>query len=65
MFRILICALLAAFATGAQAQAWPAKPVTMVNPFAPGGGVDAFGRPLSALRCALVGSCESCARSYR
>jgi tripartite-type tricarboxylate transporter receptor subunit TctC len=31
----------------AQAQAWPTKPVTMVNPFAPGGGVDAFGRPLS------------------
>src|SRR5262245_6878256 len=38
-----------ALACGAQAQSWPAKPVTMINPFAPGGGVDAFGRPLSVL----------------
>ena len=29
------------------AQSWPTKPVSMINPFAPGGGVDAFGRPLS------------------
>jgi tripartite-type tricarboxylate transporter receptor subunit TctC len=48
MLRILLCALLAAFAAGAQAQSWPVKPVAMINPFAPGGGVDAFGRPLSA-----------------
>jgi tripartite-type tricarboxylate transporter receptor subunit TctC len=48
MFRVLFCAVIAAFAAGAQAQAWPAKPVAMVNPFAPGGGVDAFGRPLAA-----------------
>jgi len=27
---------------------WPVKPVTMVVPFAAGGGTDAFGRPLSA-----------------
>jgi tripartite-type tricarboxylate transporter receptor subunit TctC len=33
----------------APAQQWPTKPVTMVNPFAPGGGVDAFGRPLSVV----------------
>ena len=31
----------------APAQSWPSKPVSMINPFAPGGGVDAFGRPLS------------------
>ena len=33
----------------AYGQSWPTKPVTMVNPFAPGGGVDAFGRPLSVV----------------
>jgi len=32
----------------AQASGWPTKPVTMVVPFAAGGGTDAFGRPLSA-----------------
>jgi tripartite-type tricarboxylate transporter receptor subunit TctC len=50
--RILAGALAAlAFAAAslAHAQAWPSKPVTMVNPFAPGGGVDAFGRPLSVV----------------
>jgi tripartite-type tricarboxylate transporter receptor subunit TctC len=40
-------AALAFCALGVHAQAWPSKPVAMVNPFAPGGGVDAFGRPLS------------------
>ena len=55
MFRILICTLLAAFAAGAQAQSWPTKPVAMVNPFAPGGGVDAFGRPLAAYLSRNIG----------
>jgi tripartite-type tricarboxylate transporter receptor subunit TctC len=39
----------------AQAQQWPTKPVTMVNPFAPGGGVDAFGRPLSVFLSRALG----------
>jgi tripartite-type tricarboxylate transporter receptor subunit TctC len=42
---LFVLAALASFAV--HAQGWPSKPVTLVNPFAPGGGVDAFGRPLS------------------
>ena len=34
---------------GAQTSSWPSpgKPITFINPFPPGGAVDAFGRPLA------------------
>jgi tripartite-type tricarboxylate transporter receptor subunit TctC len=56
MIRVLLFVLAALASAVVQAQAWPAKPVTMINPFAPGGGVDAFGRPLSIYLSKVVGS---------
>lgn len=38
----------AIFAVAASAQGWPNKPITFLNPFPAGGGVDTFCRPLSA-----------------
>jgi tripartite-type tricarboxylate transporter receptor subunit TctC len=51
VIHFLCLALSAAVSFGAGsalAQTWPSKPVTLVVPFPPGGGTDAFARPLSA-----------------
>ena len=49
MHRILIAAAIALFAPFLKAQdAYPAKPITMIAPFPPGGVADIVGRPLAA-----------------
>jgi len=55
MRKFILCAALSLAAPMLHAQSWPTKPVAMVNPFAPGGGVDAFGRPLAAYLSKTVG----------
>jgi tripartite-type tricarboxylate transporter receptor subunit TctC len=54
--QALVTGAAALAAPWAQAQnAWPAKPVTVIVPFPPGGGTDAFARPLFAQMTRQVG----------
>ncbi|NYG32494.1 tripartite-type tricarboxylate transporter receptor subunit TctC [Sphaerotilus montanus] len=46
--RVLTAAVWLAFAPVAQAQTWPAKPVKIVVPYAPGGAVDVVTRKMAA-----------------
>jgi len=48
MRNIFAAVALSLVAGAVGAQSWPAKPVTVLNPFPPGGGTDAFLRPLAA-----------------
>jgi tripartite-type tricarboxylate transporter receptor subunit TctC len=56
MFRSVCAALALAVSTAAIAQQYPAKPVRIVVPFAPGGGSDFTGRLIAAKLTERVGS---------
>lgn len=47
MRKLLVAAVLAVLAAGAQAQVWPAKPVRFIVPSGPGGTIDPLGRFLA------------------
>jgi tripartite-type tricarboxylate transporter receptor subunit TctC len=55
MLRTLLAAGLAAAAALAQAQSWPTKPITFLNPFPAGGGTDTFARPIAARLSQTIG----------
>ena len=53
---LAICAVaMTVVASSAWAQAWPQRPIRIINPFPPGGGTDVFARPLAAKLTGLLG----------
>jgi tripartite-type tricarboxylate transporter receptor subunit TctC len=53
---LALCAVaLVAGAADVSAQAWPQKPIRIINPFPPGGGTDVFARPLAAKLSVALG----------
>ncbi len=52
---LALAATLSLAAPQAGAQAWPAKPIRFVVPFAAGGGTDAFARPLAKVLSGQLG----------
>jgi tripartite-type tricarboxylate transporter receptor subunit TctC len=48
VLKVAAAAALALASLGAQAQAWPQKPMIFLNPFPAGGGTDTFARPIAA-----------------
>lgn len=53
--QLLVAGAATLAAPWVRAQAWPTKPVTVIVPFPPGGGTDAFARPLFALMTKNIG----------
>jgi tripartite-type tricarboxylate transporter receptor subunit TctC len=55
MKRLLVACCAATFSFGAQAQAWPTKPIRIVIPFVAGGSSDIVGRAIGAKFQELLG----------
>lgn len=55
IFTVGLVAAAVVAALPAQAQSWPSKPITFLNPFPAGGGTDTFARPIAARMSQTLG----------